>query len=128
MADDLKELERTQQAAPDEIIRNGKAIDTATGTKRSFRDEHVALGTFPPPFRPTDRTKGWLASDIAAWQRWRIEVRAAHDAGREPPPPPRWKIALPAKLKREPSPPLQRRRGSLPRFRGRSDDQRQRDE
>jgi prophage regulatory protein len=60
---------------PDEILREGPAIVKASGLGRSQRDELIKQGKFPKPVRLSARRKGWLASEVAAWQLQRIAER-----------------------------------------------------
>jgi prophage regulatory protein len=45
------------------------------GLKETRRDELIAQGKFPPPVKLSDRRKGWLESEILAWQQARISER-----------------------------------------------------
>jgi prophage regulatory protein len=48
----------------------------ASGVSRSTLYEMMDAGKFPKPVSPTDdRAVRWLASEVADWQRQRIEAR-----------------------------------------------------
>jgi prophage regulatory protein len=54
-------------------------VMAVTGRRRSVIMEDIAAGTFPAPLELSERGRGWLESEIAAWVQQRI---AARDAGR----------------------------------------------
>ncbi|MDB5617434.1 AlpA family phage regulatory protein [Tardiphaga sp.] len=54
------------------------AVKAATGLGRSTIYEMMDAGKFPKPVKPNDdRAVRWLGTEIAAWQRSRIDARDA---------------------------------------------------
>jgi predicted DNA-binding transcriptional regulator AlpA len=65
--------------SPERIIRE-RDLREYDGMGHTARWYQVQKGTYPPPIKLSDKTaaqtpKAWLASEIAAWQRWRAAVR-----------------------------------------------------
>ena len=58
----------------DEIIRLAD-LPKFTGLKRTQIQHYVANGGFPQPIRLGERAKGWLRSEVVAWQQERIAAR-----------------------------------------------------
>ncbi len=56
------------------ILRRG-AVEKATGLPRSTIYEKMAKGEFPKPIKLSAKSVGWIESEIAAWQKSRIEKR-----------------------------------------------------
>ncbi|TPM33889.1 AlpA family phage regulatory protein [Mesorhizobium sp. B2-2-2] len=56
------------------ILRRDE-VERATGLPRSTIYAKIASGDFPKPIQLSARAVGWLESDIAAWQKTRIEAR-----------------------------------------------------
>jgi len=66
----------------DTILRRAE-VERATGLRTSSLYERIKAGTFPRPIKINTRSVGWLASEVADWQRARKEERdAAHPSGR----------------------------------------------
>jgi len=51
------------------------AVEKATGLPRSTIYEKMAKGEFPKPIKLSAKSVGWLETEIAAWQKSRIEKR-----------------------------------------------------
>jgi len=60
------------------IVRASELPDF-TGLKRTQIDALIERGQFPKPVKLSERRKGWLESELIAWQASRI---AARDNGR----------------------------------------------
>lgn len=60
---------------PDKIIRL-KDLPDYVGLRRTQIEHWIEKGLFPKPIKLGLRAKGWLASEIAAWQHGRIAARA----------------------------------------------------
>lgn len=58
----------------DEIIRLAD-LPKYTGLKRTQIQHYIAKGEFPQPIKLGERAKGWLASEVLAWQHGRITAR-----------------------------------------------------
>ncbi len=56
------------------ILRRDE-VERATGLPRSTIYAKIAAGNFPKPIQLSARAVGWLESDIAAWQKSRIDAR-----------------------------------------------------
>ena len=56
------------------IIRE-KDVDTYCGLKRTQRAELIARGDFPAPIALSTRAKGYLESELVAWQQARCAKR-----------------------------------------------------
>ena len=56
------------------IIR-GRDMRAVTGYSLDHIHELVRLGQFPKPVKLGERASGWLATEVAAWQRERIAAR-----------------------------------------------------
>ncbi|MER8388271.1 AlpA family phage regulatory protein [Mesorhizobium sp. M1380] len=56
------------------ILRRDE-VERATGLPRSTIYAKIAAGSFPKPIQLSARAVGWLESDIAAWQKTRIDAR-----------------------------------------------------
>lgn len=56
------------------ILRRDE-VERATGLPRSTIYAKIAAGDFPKPIQLSARAVGWLESDIAAWQKSRIDAR-----------------------------------------------------
>ncbi|RWO63086.1 AlpA family phage regulatory protein [Mesorhizobium sp.] len=56
------------------ILRRDE-VERATGLPRSTIYAKIAAGNFPKPIQLSARAVGWLESDIAAWQKTRIDAR-----------------------------------------------------
>ncbi|RWN11466.1 MULTISPECIES: AlpA family transcriptional regulator [unclassified Mesorhizobium] len=56
------------------ILRRDE-VERVTGLPRSTIYAKIASGEFPKSIKLGARSVGWLESDIAAWQRSRIEAR-----------------------------------------------------
>jgi prophage regulatory protein len=55
-----------------------ETVKVATGLSRSTIYEMMAADKFPKPVKPNDdRAVRWLGTEIAAWQRSRIDARDA---------------------------------------------------
>jgi prophage regulatory protein len=52
------------------------------GLQRSSIENAIAEGTFPRPISLGNRSVGWLAHELAEWQRQRIAERDARTADR----------------------------------------------
>lgn len=63
-------------AEVDRIYRRTE-MRTVTGYCVPYIYELIAAGKFPKPIKLGDRAVGWLASEIAEWQRRRIAERDA---------------------------------------------------
>jgi prophage regulatory protein len=72
----------------DTFLRDAQVTAT-TGIPRSTRYELIEKGAFPRPIRLSPRIVAWSASEIAEWQRKRIEERGTSGAtapSHSPPP------------------------------------------
>lgn len=58
-----------------QVILRRPEVERATGLPRSTLYDKVAKGEFPKPVRLSARSVGWLESDIAEWQKARIDIR-----------------------------------------------------
>jgi prophage regulatory protein len=58
----------------DEIIRLAD-LPRFTGFKRTQLHHYIERGEFPRPIKLGARAKGWLASEVRAWQHARIAGR-----------------------------------------------------
>ena len=58
----------------EEIIRLSD-LPQYTGLKRTQIQHYIDKGEFPQPIRLGERAKGWLASEVRAWQHRRIAAR-----------------------------------------------------
>jgi prophage regulatory protein len=81
------------------IIVRPKDVFPFCGLKATARDELAAQGKFPKPIPLTERAIGYLASELAAWQKDRIaerdaKIAAADDKPTAPAPP------VPPKIKK----------------------------
>ncbi|MER9331878.1 AlpA family phage regulatory protein [Mesorhizobium sp. M0488] len=56
------------------ILRRDE-VERATGLPRSTIYAKISAGQFPRPIQLSARAVGWLESDIAAWQKSRIDAR-----------------------------------------------------
>ena len=65
--------------APLHRIIRLRELPTWVGLQRSQIDELIRAGEFPAPIRLNDtgRAKGWLESEVVAWQQKRIAKRDA---------------------------------------------------
>lgn len=68
------ERERYMEHRPDEIIRLTD-LPKYTGLRRTQIQYYIDQGDFPRPIKLGERAKGWLASEIQAWQQARISAR-----------------------------------------------------
>ena len=66
---------------PDQIIRLAE-LPRYTGLRRTQIQHYIEKGDFPRPIKLGERAKGWLASEIRAWQQARISARNSERAGR----------------------------------------------
>ncbi len=64
---------------PDKIIR-AKDLPNYVGLRQTQIDVYVKSGDFPKPIKLGAQSVGWLAREIAEWQRKRIEARDAEAA------------------------------------------------
>lgn len=48
-------------------------VEDRTGLKRSAIYRHVRAGTFPQPFKITDKATGWIEADIDSWIEGRVQ-------------------------------------------------------
>lgn len=59
-------------------------VQARTGLARSTIYELVSAGRFPPPIRLSDRTVGWLESEIEGWIASRVtQSRCTPESGRK---------------------------------------------
>ncbi|MDW9902036.1 AlpA family phage regulatory protein [Sinorhizobium meliloti] len=58
-----------------QTILRRDAVERATGLPRSTIYEKMSRGEFPKPIKISAKSVGWLESEIAAWQKSRIEKR-----------------------------------------------------
>ena len=66
-----------------QIILRRAEVERSTGLPRSTIYELIARGTFPRPIQISARAVGWLESEVADWQKARVEERdAGQRAGR----------------------------------------------
>ncbi|TPN57596.1 AlpA family phage regulatory protein [Mesorhizobium sp. B1-1-9] len=56
------------------ILRRDE-VERATGLPRSTIYAKISAGQFPKPIQLSARAVGWLESDIADWQKARIDAR-----------------------------------------------------
>jgi prophage regulatory protein len=59
-------------------------LPPSTGLHRSQIEELIVRGDFPKPVKLSTRRKGWLESELVAWQQARIARRDSdvNDAGK----------------------------------------------
>jgi prophage regulatory protein len=50
-------------------------VDAKCGLKRTQRKELIRQGRFPRPIKLSDRARGYLESELLAWQRERLAER-----------------------------------------------------
>jgi prophage regulatory protein len=85
----VKAAREREHSTPVEIIRP-KDLQKFTGLRSTARDDAVARGDLPRPVAVGERAVGFLASEIAAWQRRKIAERdaklAAPSVERQAPP------------------------------------------
>ena len=56
------------------IIRR-REVEGRTGLPRSTLYDHIKRGDFPAPVRLSERSVGWVASEVDAWVAGRIAQR-----------------------------------------------------
>jgi prophage regulatory protein len=59
---------------PDTVYRMPE-LERLTGLRAPTLWQKIREGTFPRPLKLGGRASGWLASEVAAWQRRRIAER-----------------------------------------------------
>jgi predicted DNA-binding transcriptional regulator AlpA len=64
------------------IIRE-KYVDAYCGLKRTQRAELIARGDFPAPIALSTRAKGYLETELIAWQQARCAERDAFSRAQE---------------------------------------------
>lgn len=55
-------------------------VQAATGLPTSSLYALIQRGEFPKPIHITERSVGWLASDVEAWQQARLAAAKHHQA------------------------------------------------
>lgn len=70
--------ERNMEQKLNEIIRLAD-LPKYTGLRRTQIQHYIDQGDFPRPIKLGERAKGWLASEVQAWQQARISARDAGD-------------------------------------------------
>ena len=70
----------SEQQSLHKIIRAAKLPDF-TGLQRTQIDALIQRGEFPKPVKLSERRKGWLESEVVAWQQARIAARERKRAG-----------------------------------------------
>lgn len=64
----------------EQIVRD-RDMFAVCGLKRTQRDELIRQGKFPRPVRISERAKGWILSELRAWQNEKIRQRDAEKRG-----------------------------------------------
>jgi prophage regulatory protein len=59
---------------PDEVIRLAD-LPRYTGLRRTQIQHYIDKNEFPQPIKLGERAKGWLSSEVRAWQHERIAAR-----------------------------------------------------
>jgi prophage regulatory protein len=63
-----------------QILRR-KQVEEVSGLSRSSLYEAIAKGSFPKPIKIGERSVGWLADEISAWQQRRAALRGVQPNG-----------------------------------------------
>ena len=70
------------------MIMRLPAVLAATGLSRATIYAHMAQGIFPRSIPLGPKARGWLAEEVEAWKRQRIEARDTA---------PKWPVARPTR-------------------------------
>lgn len=70
----------SDQASLHRIVRAAE-LPAYTGLKSTQIDALIQRGEFPKPVKLSERRKGWLESELIAWQQSRIAGREIKRAG-----------------------------------------------